>query len=592
MKLIKYLRKYRVQTILAPLLKLLECFVDLAVPVITANIIDIGVRGGDKSYIFRGCALMVLLGLAGLAVSVTAQYFSAVAAVGFSSELRRATFGHIRSLDYSTRRKLGNSTLITRLTGDINQVQNGLNLFLRLFMRSPFIVFGSVAMAFSINSRIAVIFALVVPVLAVVLFGIMRITSPLYRLAQTKLDAVVGVTRSTLSGMRVIRAFGREDDETARFAGASDMLAKVQTRAGILSALSNPLSGAVINVATIAVLYVGSLEFSVGGITSGSIVALVNYMSQIFIELVKFANLIVVVTRAAVCAGRISSLLDIKPALEYPAESDKRTPSVSDEAVRFEGVSLTYPDAGDESLTDISFTAYSGQTIGIIGGTGSGKTTLVNLIPRFYDATKGEVYIFGIPAKAFGRADLRSVIGVDPQKSLLFTGTIRSNLLWGVSGICSPFEFGDELLWQALERAQAADFVRAKPSGLDEPVEQGGRNFSGGQRQRLTIARALVRAAAARRAGLPFILILDDSTSALDFATEAALRKAIAELHGDVTTFIVSQRVSSVRSADLVLVLDDGRLVGAGRHGELLETCPVYREICESQYGSGGEIGA
>jgi ATP-binding cassette subfamily B multidrug efflux pump len=590
MKLLKYLRKYSLQAALAPLFKLLECFVDLAVPLITARIIDTGITSGDRMYIVRGCALMVLLGFAGLAVSVTAQYFSAAAAIGFTSELRRAAFGHIRSLDYAARRTLGNSTLITRLTGDLNQVQNGLNLFLRLVMRSPFIVFGSVAMAFWVNARIAVIFAATVPVLAVVLFVIMRFASPFYRLAQAKLDAVVGVTRSSLSGMRVIRAFGREDAETARFADASDTLAKIQTRAGVLSALSNPLSGAVINAAVIAVLYMGALEFSAGTITSGAIVALVNYMTQIMVELVKFANLIVQVTRAAACAGRISALLDVKPTLEYP--SGNPGPVKSGEAVSFEHVSLTYPGAGDESLTDITFTAKQGETIGIIGGTGSGKTSLVNLIPRFYDATAGTVYINGVPVKEFAREDLRKIIGAAPQKALLFSGTIRSNLLWGVSGICDTGEIGDEQLWQALERAQAADFVRAKPLELDDPVEQGGRNFSGGQRQRLTVARALVRAAAARRAGLPFILILDDSASALDFATEAALRKALGELRGEVTTFLVSQRASTVRSADLILVLDDGCLVGAGKHKELFESCPVYREICESQYGERGDFSA
>lgn len=590
MKLLKYLRKYSLQAALAPLFKLLECFVDLAVPLITARIIDTGITSGDRMYIVRGCALMVLLGLAGLAVSVTAQYFSAAAAVGFSSELRRAAFGHIRSLDYAARRTLGNNTLITRLTGDINQVQNGLNLFLRLVMRSPFIVFGSVAMAFWVNARIAVIFAATVPVLAVVLFAIMRFASPLYRLAQTKLDAVVGVTRSTLSGMRVIRAFGRENAETAKFTEASDTLAKVQTRAGVISALSNPMSGAVINAAIVAVLYMGALEFSAGAITSGTIVALVNYMTQIMVELVKFANLIVQVTRAAACAGRISALLDVKPTLEYP--SGNPGSAKSGEAVRFDHVSLTYPGAGDEILTDITFTAKQGETIGIIGGTGSGKTSLVNLIPRFYDATAGTVYINGVPVKEFSREDLRKIIGAAPQKALLFSGTIRSNLLWGVSGICDAGEIGDEQLWQALERAQAADFVRAKPLGLDEPVEQGGRNYSGGQRQRLTVARALVRAAAARRAGLPFILIFDDSASALDFATEAALRKALGELRGEVTTFLVSQRASTVRSADLILVLDDGRLVGTGRHKELLESCPVYREICESLYGERGDYSA
>ena len=591
MKLLRYLKKYSVKAALAPLLKLLECFVDLAIPILTAKIIDTGLGTGDTLYIIRGCALMVLLGLAGLAVSVAGQYFSAVAAVGVSSELRRAAFAHIRSLDASARQTLGSSTIITRLTGDISQVQAGLNLFLRLFMRSPFIVFGSVFMAFSINRRLAIIFAFVVPVLAAVVFGIMRATTPLYRVTQAKLDSVVKVTRSTLSGMRVIRAFCREDDEVARIYEASDKLKDAQAHAGIISALSTPLSGAVINAATVAVLYFGALEFSVGGITSGEVVALVNYMSQIFIELVKFANLIVQVTRAAASAGRIASLFDVRPQLLYPAEESAGLLDSQKVAVRFEHVGFKYPGAGAESLSDISFSVRHGDAVGIIGGTGSGKTSLVSLIPRFFDASSGDVYLFGEPIKEIPRQKLRSLAGIVPQKPLLFSGTVRSNLLWGVSGICPPEEVDDELLWKALECAQAAGFVRDLPGGLEGVVEQGGRNFSGGQRQRLTIARAMVRALLALRAGQPFILILDDSASALDFVTESALRRELAKLRGKVTTFIVSQRVASVRSSDLILVLDDGRLVGAGKHDELLSTCPVYREIYESQY-SGGEAGA
>jgi ABC-type multidrug transport system, ATPase and permease components len=580
MKLLKYLKKYRLQSIAAPLFKLLECGVDLAVPFITARIIDVGITGGDRSYIIRGCTLMVLLGLAGLAVSVTSQYFSAAAAVGFSSELRRAAFSHILSLDFTARRTLGVDTMITRLTGDINQVQNGLNMFLRLFMRSPFIILGSVVMAFTINPRIAVIFAAVIPVLTAVILIIIRISSPIYRLAQTKLDSVVGVTRSTLTGARVIRAFGREEAEFTRFSSASDTLAGVQQHAGVISALTNPLSGAVVNLAIIAVLYLGALEFSVGLITGGAIVALVNYMTQIAVELIKFANTVVLITRAAACAGRVSALLDTPSALSYPVnEPVQPSGGAANEAVRFEDVSLVYSGAGGESLSGIYFTALRGETVGVIGGTGSGKSSLVNLIPRFYDATGGRVYLNGNPVDSIPRDNLRAAVGVVPQKALLFSGTVRSNLLWGDAGA------DDSELWEALERAQAADFVRAKPLGLDAPVEQGGRNFSGGQKQRLTVARALVGLASAKKAGTSYILILDDSSSALDFATDAALRGALRELTGEVTVFIVSQRASSVRSADRILVLDDGRLVGSGTHAELNETCPVYREICESQYG-------
>ncbi len=512
------------------------------------------------------------------------QYFSAAAAVGFSSELRRAAFSHIHSLDFTTRRALGSDTLITRVTGDINQVQNGLNLFLRLVMRSPFIVFGSVIMAFTINARIALVFAAAVPVFAAALFIIMRFTAPLYKLAQSKLDDVVGVTRSTISGARVIRAFGREDAELARFASSSDALARVQTRAGFLSALTNPLSGVIINLAVIGILYFGALEFSVGSITGGAIVALVNYMAQISVELVKLTNLIVQVTRSVACAGRVSSLLNTTPALAYP--DAPAVISDAPEAVRFEDVSLTYSGAGGESLSHISFTARRGDVIGIIGGTGSGKSSLVNLIPRFYDCTGGSVYINGAPVSEIPRGELRAAIGVVPQKASLFSGTIRSNLLWGQTASQDTCTATDAELWDALERAQAADFVRAKPLCLDASVEQGGRNFSGGQKQRLTIARALVGAWAAHQAGRPYILILDDSSSALDFATEAALRRSLRGLPGEVTIFIVSQRVASVQSADKILVLDDGQLVGCGTHRELVETCPVYGEINESQYGS------
>ena len=579
MKLLKYLSKYRAESVAAPVFKLLECGVDLAVPIITARVIDVGITGVatgiDRGYILRGCALMVLLGLAGLLISVTSQYFSAKAAVGFASELRRAVFSHIQSLDFTARRALGADTLITRITNDINQTQNGLNLFLRLSMRSPFIILGSVVMAFVINRRIAPVFAAAVAALAAVLYIIFRLTAPLYGLAQSKLDAVVGVTRSTLSGTRVIRAFGREEVEFGRFSLASDALAQVQTGAGRLSALTNPLTGVIINISVIAILYLGALEFSSGSITGGAVVALTGYMVLISVELVKFANMTVQITRAVACAGRISALLDTPPALTYPepgsvphAAPDAREDGngcPAAESVRFEGVSLRYAGSGAESLTDISFTVRPGETIGVIGGTGSGKTSLVNLIPRFYDATAGKVYIGGVPVGDLSRAALRAIIGVVPQKNILFTGTIRSNLLWGDPSA------DDADLWDALERAQAADFVRAKPSGLDAAVEQGGRNFSGGQKQRLTVARAFVRLSSARKSGLPFILILDDSSSALDFATDAALRRALRELPGGATVFIVSQRASSVRSADRILVLDDGRLVG---NGTARRACP------------------
>ena len=469
---------------------------------------------------------------------------------------------------------MGTSTLITRMTSDVNQVQSGLNLFLRLFLRSPFVVLGAMIMAFTVNFRAALIFVVAIPLLSVVVFGVMVITRPLYKSVQTRLDRVLGLTRENLTGVRVVRAFDKEKSEVDRFEDANELLTKMQLHVGHISALMNPLTYVIINLAIVALLYVGSIEISIGGMASGDVIALVNYMNQILIELVKLANLIVQVSKALACAGRVQAVLDTKPGMEFPAELTGNVPAEkADDAVRFDHVSLTYKGAGAPSLSDINFTAKRGQTIGVIGGTGSGKSSLISLIPRFYDATEGSVEIMGRPVRQYPRTDLRGKVAVVMQKAQLFGGTIRSNLLWGSQNA------SDADLWAALETAQAAEFVKAKPLGLDEPVEQGGRNLSGGQKQRLTIARALV--------GKPDILILDDSASALDYATDAALRKALAALPGDLTVFIVSQRAASLQHADQIIVLDDGRMVGLGRHAELLESCPVYKEIYESQFKKG-----
>ena len=569
-----YLSGYKRESVLAPLFKMLEATFDLLVPLVMASIVNIGIAAHDFHYILVRCGILLLLAMIGLACSLTAQYFAAKASVGYSTALRHALFKHIQSLSFTEMDTVGTSTLITRMTSDVNQVQSGLNLFLRLFLRSPFVVFGAMIMAFTVNAKAAMIFVVAIPLLSVVVFGIMVITRPLYKTVQNRLDRVLGLTRENLTGVRVVRAFDKEQSEINRFEDANDLLTKMQLHVGHISALMNPLTYVIINLAIVALLYVGSIQINIGGMASGDVIALVNYMNQILVELVKLANLIVQVSKALACAGRVQAVLDTKPGMDFPKEVLGDVPAdKSDDAVRFDHVSLTYAGAGAPSLSDISFTAKRGQTIGVIGGTGSGKSSLISLIPRFYDATEGTVEIFGRPAQNYPREDLRGAVSVVMQKAQLFGGTIRSNLLWGNKNA------SDEELWAALETAQAAEFVHSKPLGLDEPVEQAGRNLSGGQKQRLTIARALV--------GKPDILILDDSASALDYATDAALRKALAALPGNMTVFIVSQRAASLQHADQILVLDDGKMVGLGRHSELLNTCPVYQEIYASQFKKG-----
>lgn len=575
--LLEHLKHYKKESILAPLFKMLEALFDLFVPIVVADIINVGIGNQDNKYIMQRCGILVLLALIGIACSFTAQFFAARASVGCAAGLRHSLFAHIQKLGYSEIDTIGTSTLITRMTSDINQVQNGINMVLRLFLRSPFIVFGAMIMAFTINVKIALVFLAAIPVLSVIVFGIMKITSPLYKKIQGRLDCVLGITRENLTGVRVIRAFGKEDSEVERFENDNNQLTSMQLHVGHISALMNPLTYVVVNLATIAILKMGAVRIDSGVLMSGDVVALVNYMSQILVELVKLANLIVLLSKALASLHRVQDVLDTEPSMKFVEtenreQTDKKK-DYEDEAVAFENVSLTYAGAGEESLTNISFHAKKGQTIGVIGGTGSGKSSLVNLIPRFYDATSGQVRVMGIPVKEWDREELRKSVSVVMQKAQLFTGTIRSNLLWGNQ------EATDEELWKALELAQAAEFVHAKPQGLDEVVEQGGRNFSGGQKQRLTIARALVKQ--------PDILILDDSASALDFATDAALRKALATLPGDITVFIVSQRTSSLKHADRILVLDDGQVADQGTHGELLKRCEVYREIYESQFKKG-----
>ena len=570
-KLLVYLRPYRLQAILAPVFKLLEAAFELLVPLIMADIIDVGIAAGDTGYILKKCLLLVGLGLCGFASATCAQYFSAKAATGATASLRYALFAHIQSLSYAELDTIGPATLVTRMTSDMNQVQTGLNLTLRLLLRSPIVVFGSMIMAFTIDVRSALIFVVTIPVLFAIVFAIMLSCIPLYRRVQAKLDGVTGAAQENLSGVRVIRAFTREQTETESFDGRLDGLFAAQRFVGKLSALLNPLTYVVINLAIVAILKTGSVRVDAGVITQGQLIALYNYMSQILVELIKFANLILNITKSVACAGRISQVLETKSSM---ADGQDALPDGSGSpALQFCGVSFRYPGAGADALSDISFSAAPGQTIGVIGGTGSGKSSLISLIPRFYDATEGSVEIMGRPVRQYPRADLRGKVAVVMQKAQLFGGTIRSNLLWGSQNA------SDADLWAALETAQAAEFVKAKPLGLDEPVEQGGRNLSGGQKQRLTIARALV--------GKPDILILDDGASALDYATDAALRKALAALPGDLTVFIVSQRAASLQHADQIIVLDDGRMVGLGRHAELLESCPVYKEIYESQFKKG-----
>ncbi|MDO4306640.1 MAG: ABC transporter ATP-binding protein [Eubacteriales bacterium] len=573
--LLENLKQYKKESILAPLFKMLEAFFDLFVPIVVADIINIGIGNQDRQYIMQRCGILVLLALIGITCSFTAQFFAARASVGCAAGLRHMLFSHIQTLGYSEIDTMGTSTLITRMTSDINQVQNGVNMFLRLFLRSPFIVLGAMIMAFTINAKIALVFLIAIPVLSVIIFGIMRITSPLYKMVQGRLDCVLGITRENLTGVRVVRAFGKERAEVERFEAANGRLNDMQLHVGHISGLMNPLTYVVVNLGIIAILNMGASHIHNGILLSGDVIALVNYMSQILVELVKLANTVVLLSKALASLNRVKGVLETEPSMKFIRKEGISSAGEGNagEAVAFEHVSLTYAGAGEESLTDISFCAQRGQTIGVIGGTGSGKSSLVSLIPRFYDATKGQVRIMGKPIREWDREELRTTVGVVMQKAQLFAGTIRSNLLWGNQ------DADDEQLWKALELAQAAEFVRSKPLGLDEPVEQGGRNFSGGQKQRLTIARALVRQ--------PKILILDDSASALDFATDAALRKALGTLPEDITVFIVSQRASSLKHADQILVLDDGETADKGTHEELLKRCDVYREIYESQFKKG-----
>ena len=569
-KLLVYLKDYKKESALAPLFKMLEATFELFVPLVVAAIIDKGITTGDSGYVLRMGLILISLGIVGLVCSITAQYFAAKAAVGFSTKLKHALFGHIQSLSFTEIDTLGTSTMITRMTSDTNQVQNGVNMVLRLFLRSPFIVFGAMIMAFTIDVKAAMIFVVTIPLLSIVVFGIMILTMPMYRKVQANLDRVLGSTRENLTGARVIRAFSKEQEETEHFEKENAALADMQLFVGKISALTNPVTYIIINAATIILLYTGAVRVDEGSITQGEVVALVNYMSQILIELVKLANLIITITKALACANRIESVFEKQSSMEWKEASESNGKAEGDLSVEFDHVSLTYAGAGAESLSDIDFRAKRGQTIGIIGGTGSGKSSLVNMIPRFYDATKGEVRVDGRNVKDYSMEELREKIGVVLQKAVLFQGTIRENLLWGKG------DATEEELWQAVETAQAREFVEQKEGKLDAPVAQEGRNLSGGQRQRLTIARALV--------GHPDILILDDSASALDYATDAALRKAIKELEGEMTVFIVSQRASSIRYADQIIVLDDGCMVGIGTHDELLRSCEVYQEIYYSQF--------
>ena len=571
-KLMRYIKGYERQALLAPLFKMLEACFELFVPLVIASIIDTGIKNGDAAFIWTRCGLLVLLAAIGLASSLTAQYFSATAALGFGTALRRDLYRHIDTLSYSELDGIGTPTLVTRMTSDINQVQNGVNLTLRLLLRSPFIVIGALIMAFSISPRLTLLFLGVTVAVSLIIWAIMRVTVPIYHEAQNGLDRVTLLTRENYVGARVVRAFARQADELAAFVETNDHLKSLQFAAGRISALMNPLTYLVVNLAVVALLLRGGMEVDAGALTQGEVIALINYMSQILLSLLRLADLVVSVTRALASGMRVNEILNTRTTMEDPGTAPLAVDGAA-EAVRFEHVDFTYHGAGAPSLTDISFTAKKGQTIGVIGGTGSGKSSLVNLIPRFYDATEGSVEIFGRPVASYPRDALRGRVAMVMQKAQLFGGTIRSNLLWGNK------DATDADLWAALETAQAADFVRAKPLGLDEPVEQGGRNLSGGQKQRLTIARALV--------GRPDILILDDSASALDYATDAALRKALAALPGALTVFIVSQRAASLQHADQILVLDDGHLVGIGTHSALRSSCPVYEEIYESQFKKG-----
>lgn len=571
-KLLCYLKEYKKESVLGPLFKLLEATLELFVPLVVAAIIDTGIGNQDRGYVVKMCLVLVLLGLIGLAFSVTAQYFAAKAAVGFVTTIRHVLFGHIQKLSYAELDTQGTSILITRMTSDMNQVQNGVNLTLRLLLRSPFVVIGAMVMAFTIDVKAALVFVVGIPALAVVVFGVMLACIPLYRKVQNRLDKVLGLTRENLTGVRVLRAFCKEEEQEAEFQKQNQTLTDTQKFVGRISALLNPLTYVIINVAIIALIWIGAIRVDMGIITQGAVVALYNYMSQILTELIKLANLIINITKSVACGNRIQSVLEVEPSVKDGAAtvSGDGEAGKSAYSVVFEHAGIRYPDAAQEAVSDITLNVRPGETIGIIGGTGSGKSSMVNLIPRFYDCSSGAVYVDGRNVCTYGLTELRDKIGVVPQKSVLFAGTIRSNMQWG-----KP-DATDEEIFAALEIAQAKDVVSKKEKGLDTEVEQGGKNFSGGQRQRLTIARALVKQ--------PEILILDDSSSALDFATDAALRMAIGSMKHKPTLFIVSQRTSAIQYADKIVVLDDGSVVGIGTHEELMNTCEVYREIYDSQY--------
>ena len=572
-RLMMYLKDYKKESILAPLFKLLEAFFELLVPLVMANIIDYGISNRNMGYIGKMGLLLLLLGVVGLASSITAQFFAAKAAVGFSTQLRQALFDHIEDLSFTDIDKAGTSTMITRMTSDVNQVQSGINMTLRLFLRSPIIVFGAMIMAFTIDVKCALIFVVAIPLLSVVVFGIILSTIPMYKKVQSKLDQVLGITRENLTGVRVIRAFHQEAKEADRFRENNEALSAMQIFVGKISACMNPVTYIIVNGAIIALIYTGAVQVNIGNLSQGEVVAIINYMNQILVELVKLANLIVTMTKALACAERVASVFEIGTDAAYVgAQNQKLADKVDKSApfLDFKHVSLTYQGAGAPTLQDMNFTVNRGDTVGIIGGTGSGKTSLVNLIPGFYPATEGEILLEGRDIRTMSDEELRGRIGVVPQKAVLFKGTIRSNLQWG-----KP-DATEEEMWKALELAQASEVVDGKPGKLDATVAQNGKNFSGGQRQRLTIARALVRN--------PEILILDDSASALDYATDAKLRAAIRTLEDKTTTFIVSQRASTIRHADKIIVLDDGEIAGMGTHDELLKDCTVYQEIYYSQY--------
>lgn len=576
-KLLKYITEYKKECVLGPFFKLLEACFDLTVPMVMAWMIDRGISRQNVPFIWQMGGLLLLLAMVGLTCSITAQYFAAKAAVGFATKLRHAVFAHIESLSFTEMDELGTSMMITRMTSDINQVQSGTNMALRLFLRSPFIVFGAAIMAFTIDRKAALVFAVVIPLLALVIFGIMLLTMPLYQKVQGHLDRLLGVTRQNLSGVRVIRAFNKEQAQKEIYAKENDALTQMQLFVGKISALMNPVTYIMINAALVVLIWTGAVRINLGTLTQGQIVALINYMSQILIELIKLANTIILTTKCVACGNRIQSLLEMESSIlsenvktQQGEYEDQETRGSMPALVEFDDVTLTYQGAGEPSLEHISFTAKPGQTIGIIGGTGSGKSSLVHLIPRFYDVTKGEVRINGTNVKNMDLEQLRQSVGIVMQKAVLFHGTIRENIQWG------KFDASDAEINEALELAQAAEFVCQKKEGLDYEIEQGGRNLSGGQRQRLTIARAVVRK--------PEILILDDSASALDFATDAKLRKALEGLKNTSTIFIVSQRTSSIQQADQIIVLDDGEVAGIGNHEELLNSCEVYQEIYDSQF--------